>query len=57
LAIARRRLFRLEEELANAEWSRLVYDLRIGPRLTQAQLAKRVGTTQTVISRLEDADY
>ena len=25
--------------------------------LTQAQLAKRVGTTQSVISRLEDADY
>lgn len=25
--------------------------------LTQAQLAERVGTTQSVISRLEDADY
>ena len=47
----------LEEELANAELSRLVYDLRTGSRLTQAQLAKRVGTTQSVISRLEDADY
>ncbi len=47
----------LEEELVNAELSRLVYDLRTGAKLTQAQLAKRVGTTQSVISRLEDADY
>ena len=47
----------LEEELANAELSRLVYDLRTGSKLTQAQLAKRMGTTQSVISRLEDADY
>ena len=47
----------LEEELANAELSRLVYDLRTGAKLTQAQLAKRMGTTQSVISRLENADY
>src|SRR5436305_52583 len=47
----------LEEELVNAELSRLVYDLRTQAKLTQAQLAKRVGTTQSVISRLEDADY
>jgi ribosome-binding protein aMBF1 (putative translation factor) len=47
----------LEEELVNAELSRLVYDLRTGAKLTQAQLAKRVGTTQSVISRMEDADY
>lgn len=47
----------LEEELVNAEMSRLVYDLRVEAKLTQAQLAKRVGTTQSVISRLEDADY
>ena len=47
----------LEEELVNAELSRLVYDLRTKAKLTQSQLAKRVGTTQSVISRLEDADY
>jgi predicted XRE-type DNA-binding protein len=47
----------LEEELVNAELSRLVYDLRTGAKFTQAQLAERVGTTQSVISRLEDADY
>jgi len=36
---------------------RLVYDARIEARLTQTQLAKRVSTTQSVIARLEDADY
>jgi ribosome-binding protein aMBF1 (putative translation factor) len=35
----------------------LVYDARTQVGLTQAQLARKVGTTQSVISRLEDADY
>lgn len=35
----------------------LVYDARIGASLTQAQLARKIGTTQSVISRIEDADY
>ena len=35
----------------------LVYDARTRARLTQRELAKRIGTTQSVISRLEDADY
>jgi DNA-binding XRE family transcriptional regulator len=34
-----------------------IYDLRQLAGLTQAQLAKKVGTTQSAISRLEDADY
>lgn len=34
-----------------------VYDLRTAAGLTQKQLAKLVGTDQSVISRLEDADY
>ena len=34
-----------------------VYDLRIQAGLTQKQLAHKVGTTQSAISRLEDADY
>lgn len=37
--------------------AQLVYDLRTGRGLTQAQFAKLVGTTQPVIARLEDADY
>ncbi len=34
-----------------------VYDLRTKAGLTQSELAERVGTTKSVISRLEDADY
>jgi len=34
-----------------------LYDARTAARLTQSQLAKRAGTTQQVISQLEDADY
>ncbi len=34
-----------------------IYDLRMAARLTQKQLAALVGTTHSVISRLEDADY
>lgn len=34
-----------------------VYDLRMRAGMTQKQLADRVGTTASVISRLEDADY
>ena len=41
----------------NAEVAQLVYDARVAHKLTQAQLAKLVGTTQSVIARLEDADY
>jgi transcriptional regulator with XRE-family HTH domain len=34
-----------------------IYRIRKGAGLTQQQLAKLVGTTTSVISRLEDADY
>ena len=50
-------LARIEEEEANLDIAQLVYDARTHAGLTQAQLAKRVGTTQPVIARLEDADY
>ena len=47
----------LEEELANAEMARQIYDLREQAGLTQRELAKLIGTTGAVIARLENADY
>ncbi|MFM5979750.1 MAG: helix-turn-helix transcriptional regulator, partial [Sphaerospermopsis kisseleviana] len=35
----------------------IIYDARKQAGLTQKQLADLVGTTQSVIARLEDADY
>src|SRR4051794_27413855 len=46
-----------ERAVANAEVAQAIYDLRTEAGLTQAELARRVGTTPSVISRLEDADY
>ena len=48
---------RFEEEVANREVACKIYQLRQQAGLSQAELARRVGTTQSVISRLEDADY
>ena len=39
------------------EVSQKIYDLRKKAKLTQKQLAEKVGTTPSVISRLESADY
>jgi ribosome-binding protein aMBF1 (putative translation factor) len=47
----------LQEERANAEIARKIYDLRKAARLSQRALAELVGTTASVICRLEDADY
>lgn len=47
----------LEVERVNAEVARLIYELRKDAGLSQKELAESVGTTQSVISRLEDADY
>jgi len=47
----------LEAERVNARVAREIYDARKDAGLTQAQLAKLVGSTQSVISRLEDANY
>ncbi len=52
-----KRLASLEEERANCEVARKIYDLRTKAGLTQRELARRVGTTASVICRLEDADY
>lgn len=47
----------LQEERVNAEVARLIHEMRNAAGLSQQQLAELVGTTQSVISRLEDADY
>jgi ribosome-binding protein aMBF1 (putative translation factor) len=48
---------KFEEELANADVASKIYRLRTKAGLTQKELAAHVGTTPSVISRLEDADY
>ena len=47
----------LQAERVNAEVAAIVRDRRTEAGLTQEELAESVGTTQSVISRLEDADY
>jgi ribosome-binding protein aMBF1 (putative translation factor) len=51
----------LQREVESARLSiriaEMLYEARASAGLTQAQLAKLVGTTQSVISRLEDANY
>jgi DNA-binding XRE family transcriptional regulator len=51
------RLAELAEAEANDTVARKIYALRKRAGLTQKQLAKLVGTTTSVICRLEDADY
>ncbi|MGD0670192.1 MAG: helix-turn-helix transcriptional regulator [Bryobacteraceae bacterium] len=52
-----RRLKKLEEARANEEIARKIHQLRRAANFTQGQLGKLVGTTASVICRLEDADY
>lgn len=47
----------IAEAGAEMEVAQLVYDVRTKAGLTQKELADRIGTTQSVISRLEDSDY
>jgi ribosome-binding protein aMBF1 (putative translation factor) len=47
----------LDEEIVNVEAAQLVYDLRTKAGLSQRELAKKVGTTASVICRMEQADY
>lgn len=52
-----KRMAELEDARANDEVARQIYTLRTEAGLTQRELAKLVGTTASVICRLEDADY
>jgi len=51
------RLASLERERENLRIAEQIYALRTAAGLSQKDLARMVGTTQSVISRLEDADY
>ena len=51
------RVAQLEEARGEDELARKIYELREQAGLTQERLAKLVGTTASVISRLEDSDY
>ena len=47
----------LEKEREALDIAEQIYTLRMQAGLSQRQLARLVGTQQSVISRLEDADY
>jgi len=47
----------LEEAEASAAIARQIYQMREEAGITQRELAERVGTTASVICRLEDDDY
>ncbi len=51
------RIAALEEARAEDELARKIHELREQAGLTQETLAKLVGTTASVISRLEDSEY
>jgi ribosome-binding protein aMBF1 (putative translation factor) len=52
-----KRLKDLEKARQEADIAARIYELRQQAKLSQKQLAELIGTTQSVISRLEDADY
>jgi len=53
----KKRLESLQKERENLNIAELICAIRKQAGLSQKQLADLVGTTQSVISRLEDADY
>jgi ribosome-binding protein aMBF1 (putative translation factor) len=53
----KKRLESLEKEREKLNIAEQIYELRTKAGLTQKQLARMIGTTQSVISRLEDTDY
>lgn len=53
----RERRDRIEQMKQDLAVGQQIYDAREAAGLTQAQLARRIGTTQSVISQLENAEY
>ena len=51
------RIAALEEARTSAALARTVYDLRTKARLSQDELAKRVGVPPAVIAQIEDDDF
>lgn len=47
----------IAEEERKIQIAQLIYNARTAAGLTQAELAERMGTRQSTIARLEDADY
>lgn len=45
------------QTLQQIDLAMLIREMREEAKLTQAALARRIGTTQSVIARLEDAEY
>lgn len=45
-----------DRELLINKIAKIVYELRVAKNLTQAQLAKRIGTSQSSIARLESGN-
>lgn len=46
-----------EQALFDTEVASMIYDLRCKAGISQRALAEKIGTTASVICRLEDADY
>ncbi len=47
----------LESEKSRLRAALAIYEARTAAEISQAELARRVGTTQSAIARLESADY
>jgi ribosome-binding protein aMBF1 (putative translation factor) len=50
-----KRIEESDQAVLEARIAKQFYDLRIGMGFTKEQLAKKIGTSASVISRLEDA--
>ena len=53
----KKRLKYIAQERKRVEIAQKIYELRAQANLTQTELANLINTRQSVISRLEDADY